>query len=436
MTIDKVNMNIYTAQMNDTRYSPTATEIEMEGVGENERRERAMSFFEDGHKTVDFIIVNDTKKEEHEKQEEYRQYYEDNLREEGLQLEETENNASRLRYLKIHAPWEVLSRYAEIMKLKMPMKHVENAERVILDEDDPFCKERFTIPYSRDKEYLFNIPEQKEKFFSTSQRALIVDFILRRKHFCPRTDDASAFGINKLVQDGVYCAAYPLHDGKLTEGADPNSPRMNLSTNWASLSMMFRQQPLDEVKSYFGVKVALYYAWLGFYTDMLIPASIVGLICFFYGIIMVSSDVPSQQICNHTFDAFPMCPLCVMPTCKFWNISRSCKYSKMSYVFDNPATVFFAVFMSIWSTVYLEMWKRYSAKITFRWDLSAFDSVEQVPRPEYLARLSKSDQKRLNAITNMYEPYLPFWRKKLPYTVLSGVSVLLLVLVAFSALIG
>ncbi|EEB20526.1 conserved hypothetical protein [Pediculus humanus corporis] len=36
------------------------------------------------------------------------------------------------------------------------------------------------------------------------------------------------------------------------------------------------------IKDYFGVKYALYFAWLGFYTHMLIPASIVGLICFFF----------------------------------------------------------------------------------------------------------------------------------------------------------
>ena len=42
-------------------------------------------------------------------------------------------------------------------------------------------------------------------------------------------------------------------------------------------------QPLDTVREYFGVNFAMYFAWLGFYTYMLIPASIVGLLCFFYG---------------------------------------------------------------------------------------------------------------------------------------------------------
>ena len=32
----------------------------------------------------------------------------------------------------------------------------------------------------------------------------------------------------------------------------------------------------DAVRDYFGVKIGLYFAWLGFYTFMLIPPSIVG----------------------------------------------------------------------------------------------------------------------------------------------------------------
>ena len=42
---------------------------------------------------------------------------------------------------------------------------------------------------------------------------------------------------------------------------------------------------------YFGEKIGLYFAWLGFYTYMLIFPSIVGLIVFIYGIISLGNDV-------------------------------------------------------------------------------------------------------------------------------------------------
>lgn len=55
-----------------------------------------------------------------------------------------------------------------------------------------------------------------------------------------------------------------------------------LHTEWATLKKWYTYQPLDYVKEYFGIKIALYFAWLGFYTHMLVPAAVVGLICFIY----------------------------------------------------------------------------------------------------------------------------------------------------------
>ena len=36
----------------------------------------------------------------------------------------------------------------------------------------------------------------------------------------------------------------------------------------------------------------------------------------------------------------------------------SCLLSQLTYFFDNNATIFFAVFMSFWATMFLELWKR------------------------------------------------------------------------------
>lgn len=62
----------------------------------------------------------------------------------------------------------------------------------------------------------------------------------------------------------------------------PGSIRYLLWCEWASLKKSFKYQPVDVIKEYFGVKIALYFTWLGFYTYMLIPASLTGLICFLY----------------------------------------------------------------------------------------------------------------------------------------------------------
>lgn len=63
-----------------------------------------------------------------------------------------------------------------------------------------------------------------------------------------------------------------------------------LLTQWAQISKWIKYQPLDNVKEYFGVRFALYFTWLGFYTHMLIPASIIGLICFGFGLVTLNSN--------------------------------------------------------------------------------------------------------------------------------------------------
>lgn len=306
-----------------------------------------------------------------------------NLREEGLHLEHADEYSETGHvYVKIFAPWNVLTKYAEIMRLKMPMKTMQTTWKMLLDDNEIYSM-CFTAPYSKDKEYLFDVPPQKEEFFSPAQRAQVIEFILKRKSFSRNQENVSDFGFNKLLSEKVYVAAYPLHEGKIN--SDLQSPRMQLIKNWASVKQAFTSQPLDEIKNYFGVKIALYFAWLGFYTSMLIPASIVGVLCFCFGVFTMYTDVPAKEICNNTYDQYLMCPQCAHD-CNFTKMSEYCLYTKATYLFDNPATVFFAIFMSLWATVYLEMWKRYSARITYRWDLSHFDALEEYPRPEYLVR--------------------------------------------------
>lgn len=82
------------------------------------------------------------------------------------------------------------------------------------------------------------------------------------------------------------------------------------------------------------------------------------------------------------------------------------------------------------------MWKRYSAEITHRWDLTGFDIHEEHPRPQYLARLAHVKKKRVDYITNTCEPYPPFWRMTLPAAVFSFSVVILLVAMAVATVLG
>ncbi len=124
----------------------------------------------------------------------------------------------------------------------------------------------------------------------------------------------------------------------------PGSVRYNLFYEWAAFSKIFKFQPLDAVRDYYGVKIALYFAWLGFYTNLLVLPSIVGLFVFLYGLATSSLDVPSQDICNSTAKICPACDY----FCDYWVLNETCQHSKIMYLFDNPTTVVFAIFMSFW----------------------------------------------------------------------------------------
>jgi len=45
-------------------------------------------------------------------------------------------------------------------------------------------------------------------------------------------------------------------------------PLQLLYMEWATLRTWYKKQPLWLIKNYFGVKIGLYFAWLGFYTQV------------------------------------------------------------------------------------------------------------------------------------------------------------------------
>ena len=93
--------------------------------------------------------------------------------------------------------------------------------------------------------------------------------------FCDFADKSiTIHSLRRLVLEGAIETFYPLHDGfhrnKAEIPPDPPSYRMWLHQNWAAFGNMFKIQPLDQIRNYFGEKVALYFAFMGFYTNWLI----------------------------------------------------------------------------------------------------------------------------------------------------------------------
>ena len=54
--------------------------------------------------------------------------------------------------------------------------------------------------------------------------------------------------------------------------------------------MWYKEQPLNLIEKYYGTEVAFYFAWLGLYNFMLIPASAIGVFSFLMSVIYLVSS--------------------------------------------------------------------------------------------------------------------------------------------------
>lgn len=215
-----------------------------------------------------------------------RQIFEKHLLSEGLLLDRDETHETH--FLKIHVTFEVLCRYAEILKFKFPIRLDEHESEDILEDGEVpkpiravksifdgiykrirlderlFPPQKYEIhhEFSRDKYYLFNIMDAN--FFPCGVRLAVINFILERTPFADNSaDNQNGIGIERLLSDGVYISAYPVHDG---HHQNRGSQRFLLFEEWARMKNWLKLQPLDAIKNYFGPKIALYFSWLGFYT--------------------------------------------------------------------------------------------------------------------------------------------------------------------------
>ncbi|XP_015208423.1 anoctamin-6 [Lepisosteus oculatus] len=381
-------------------------------------------FFNDGTRRIDFVLVyEDEDKKEYDKRHMYqrrkrrREYFEASLMKMGLELEATHSVLDeKVIFVKVHAPWEVLCTYAEVLHIKLPIQPND-----MKSKDSPFnCftkyfypskeliapeTEYFTAPFEKDRLEYFCIKDQ-DTFFTPSMRSRIVYYILSRALYEVR-GKIKKFGITKLLGSVVYKAAYPLHDCRFNvKSEDKNCPneRYLLYNEWAHPKSFYKMQPLDLIRKYYGEKVGIYFAWLGFYTKMLAFAAVVGLGCFIYGYQTKEVSTWSQEVCDPQIGGnIVMCPQCDRE-CAYWRLNSTCESSKKLCIFDNFGTLVFAIFMAVWVTLFLEFWKRYQAELEYEWDTTEFLEQEEHPRPEYEA---KCVHERLNPITKVKEmvPY-------------------------------
>ncbi|XP_049779598.1 anoctamin-7-like isoform X7 [Schistocerca gregaria] len=357
----------------------------------------------------------------------WRQRFMGNLQRSGLHMEEelveTQTSRKTLCFIKLHATWSVLCHYAEELNMRAPLQAHPNpsinwSEQIlkalrlpnIMYEDVPNKPlDYYTCPFRKSKIDRFLGSDNHDTYFTNVQRSRILYEILSTAIFGKKKK--GEVGIERLVEEGVFCSAFPLHDGpyevkRRTDGTPlgPLNPRQVLYEYWARWGKWYKYQPLDHIREYFGEKIAIYFAWLGFYTGWLLPAAVVGLLVFMYGVCTMHSNRLAKEVCSSQ-GQFKMCPLCdVEIGCNYWDLSDVCGYAQFAYLFDHPGTVFYAIFVSFWAVTFLEYWKRKSASLAHHWDCMGFQEEEERPRPEFAARAPFLER---NPVTGVREPSFP-----------------------------
>nr|XP_025954493.1 anoctamin-10 isoform X2 [Dromaius novaehollandiae] len=146
--------------------------------------------------------------------------------------------------------------------------------------------------------------------------------------------------VRRLLTNGILVQIFPLHDREELK---------KLRHTWYG-RVKIGYQPLDEIRCYFGETIALYFGFLEYFTFALIPMAVIG--------------IPYYVFAWEDYDKYVM----------------------------------FAAFNLLWSTVILEVWKRFCAVMTYRWGTLLMKRQFEEPRPGFHGVLG------INPVTGREEP--------------------------------
>ncbi|KAF6017966.1 hypothetical protein EB796_023726 [Bugula neritina] len=427
---------------------------------------------------IDYVLIYNIPKDPDSKSEKrkaiLRRRFEELLKDEGFSLEHEE--LGNTVFCKLHCSFRRLCKEAEAVKLQMPLTDMEIADD---DEDNAltqWIEKKFgtddevdfvSAPFEQAKLHLYQNCESPDLFFRSSLRGLLADHCLKNLDMRnlpetpqyyyhmddemeddPATDILAKQGLPYLLMKGVYDDAFILHDesadnvkesekfnegeskGKEQEGGFRQEAlqsvlsyfgdsRHDLNVTWPNV---LKFQPLWKIRNYFGEEIALYFAWVGLFILSIFLPMLFGLAVFGYGMYCslsgncedVSESIETASINGTTTTiGFVESSLLLLDTIK--------------EAFDNEATPFYAATICVWSTIFMELWKRKNAVLAYEWDVKDFESSEP-DRPSYYGTDTMKDP-----ITQEDIQFYPFKYKCVKYT-MSFFTFLTMVCVVFAIL--
>lgn len=265
----------------------------------------------------------------------------DRLAESGLQTKLFYSIQHDEVYVKIRCPLPRLMKEADRINYRLLLEPTALANKLRIGNlTGPEEKQwkPIEVPISSDRtpfepyDYIYCefISDEKEMytkyangsvFRSVDRLKLIANIISARL-----VDGGSHLDVYRLIKDKCMLTFFPLHDAVELR---------YLEEKWLRMCQLPWQQHVDIVKDYFGEKIGLFFLWLGHYTTWLMPVAVVGI--FAWVNVAANGNDPDAQI---------------MP--------------------------YFATFMAIWSTLFLEYWKRKEKLTAMKWGTVGYEDEEQV----------------------------------------------------------
>jgi len=138
----------------------------------------------------------------------------------------------------------------------------------------------------------------------------------------------------------------------------------------------------DDVREYFGETIAMYFAFIGYYTYFLAPPAFLGVLTTFY----VSEG-------NRNF-----------------------------------LVTLFCVFNLVWATIFLESWKRKCSELAYMWGTIDMEQFEE-PRAEFYGELGK------DPVTGQLQPQYPNFHRRLKFYCVSVPVMLFAMVVAWYSML-
>ncbi|XP_076443628.1 anoctamin-8-like isoform X2 [Babylonia areolata] len=272
------------------------------------------------------------------------------------------HNSSGIYGLYMTASYESLLQGAEELGIRKPLK----------SEFGGGIKE-FVL---EDQECFEGVGEE-ETFLTSQERQSIVHHMLNDLR---ATEGEELNGVRfvegqpivpRLASKNVVSGVFPLH-----------CQRDLIYLRQAWVLSFLKYQPLDSITEYFGVKIGMYFAFLGHYTKWLVFPAFLGVVLWL-----------------------------LQGTSQWW---------------EDVNWVMFSIVNVLWATLYIINWKRTGATLAYRWGtLDKKDDLLKDPRPLFKGDLQKSP------VTGHLEPYYPAWKRNLFRYCISTPIILLFLLLVF-----